>query len=294
MQSENLINPQFLQKLQLLQIAFKKIVRGSMKGERSSARKGRSIEFADYRNYVFGDETRIIDWNVYGRLDKLFVKLFVEEEELTLYLIIDRSLSMDFGQPAKLLLAKKIAGALAFISLSNFDRVSISMADSELSGYQSPIRGKNQIFRIFEYLEKIEPRGATSLSSSLRDFAKRSKKPGLVVIISDFLDREDFFSALNYLFYQKNQVFLIQTLDGFEVNPDIGGDIKLVDSETGETKEVTVTDDLLKRYKDAIEGHCQSIRQYCRSRGAGYVMAPTWVPFEDLVMEYFRTGRLIQ
>lgn len=289
-----MITPQFLQKLEMLQIAFKKMVRGSIKGERSSAKRGRSVEFADYRDYVPGDETRIIDWNVYGRLDRLFVKLFVEEEELTLYVLVDRSLSMEFGSPTKLELAKKIAAALSYVALSNFDRVSLGIIDSTLSHYQAPIRGKGQIFRVFDCLEEISAQGATSLSTAIRNFAARNLRPGLVLVISDFLDPSDFTEALKYLIFQKHDLFLLQTLDQSEVNPDLGGDLKLVDQETGQYKEVTVTDRLLEMYKNAMEAHCAGIRQFCRDRGAGYILAPNWVPFEDLIMEYFRVGRLLR
>jgi uncharacterized protein (DUF58 family) len=294
MQQQKIISPDFLQKLELLQLIFKKRVRGSIKGERSSARRGRSVEFADYRNYVPGDEIRIIDWNIYGRLDKLFVKLFVEEEELTLYILLDHSLSMDFGTPSKLTLARQLAGALSYVAMSNFDRVSLSLVGEDLSRFRSPIRGKGQIFRVFQYLEEAVADGGTSLGASLGNFSSRKAKPGLVVIISDFLDPSDFFGAMKYLMFQKHQLFLIQVLDSLEINPDAGGDLRLIDVETGDAREVTVTDRLLDMYKKRLAAHMDGIRQFCRTTGAGYVLAPTWVPFEDLVMEYLRVGRLVR
>jgi uncharacterized protein (DUF58 family) len=290
----NLVNPAFLKKLEMLRLLSRKIIKGSLKGERRSAKKGRSVEFADYRDYIFGDEIRTIDWNVYGRLDKLFVKLFVEEEELILYMVIDRSLSMGYGVPDKLEIAKKIAASLSYIALSDFDRVSFAIIDEDLACYNAPIRGKQQIFRIFDLLNSISPTGKTSLNNSVMSFISRKLKPGMVVIVSDFLDESDFFRALKFLALQKHDVFLIQVLDDFEINPNIGGDIKLVDVETGENKEVTVTDRLLEMYIEAIKKHCQKVQDFSHSIGAGYILAPTGIPFEDLVLEYLRKGALIK
>jgi len=289
----SLISPAFLQKLETLQLMAKKIIKGSIKGERSSVKRGRSVEFADYRNYVPGDEIRIIDWNIYGRLDKLFIKLFIEEEEMVLYVLIDNSLSMDFGEPKKIHVSRQIAAAISYIALSNFDRVAFGIIGKSLAHYQAPIRGKQQIFRIFDLLKSIKPSGETSLDVAIREFASRKLRPGMVVIISDFLDESDFFQSIRYLAFQKHDIFLIQVMSAFELNPDLGGDLKLVDVETGDYKDVTVTDKLLDMYKDAVLNHCENIKDFSHSIGAGYILAPTSIPFEDLVMEYFRRGALL-
>lgn len=289
-----LVSAGFLQKLEKLQLMSKKIIKGSIKGERASAKRGRSVEFADYRDYAPGDEIRIIDWNIYGRLDKLFIKLFSEEEELILYILLDRSLSMDFGTPPKIHLARKIAAAVSYIALANFDRVAFGIMDEALVHYQPPVRGKSQIFRIFDLLESVTPGGGTSLAGAVLDFGSRRMRPGLTLVISDFLDEGDFFTPLKKLVFQKHDLFLIQILDNFEINPDFGGDLKLVDMETGEYKEVTVTDRLLDMYRTALEEHCAGVRNFARSIGAGYILAPTGVPFEDLVMEYLRKGQLLK
>lgn len=294
MKSYKLLTPQFLKKLETLQVLSKKIIRGTIKGERSSVKRGRSVEFSDYRDYVPGDEIRIIDWNIYGRLDKLFVKLFVEEEELILYLLVDRSVSMDFGTPSKLEIALKICAALSYVALANYDRVSLGLMDTEMSGFQPPIRGKKQVFRVFEFLENVKPGGKTSLKSALGQFASRKMRPGLVVILSDFLDAGDFLSSLEFLMFKKFEIFLLHILDPFELDPDIGGDVKLIDVETGDFKEVTVTDQLLDMYKSNLEQFCGQIRSFCRNTGAGYLLAPTSVPFEDLVLKYLRLENLLR
>ncbi|MFP4497461.1 MAG: DUF58 domain-containing protein [Vulcanimicrobiota bacterium] len=294
MSKENLITPKFLSKLETLQMLSRKILTGTMKGERKSSKRGKSVEFADHRNYVYGDEIKTIDWNIYGRLDKLFVKLFSEEEELTFYILVDRSLSMDFGNPSKMEVAGKIAAALSYIALYNYDRVSVGIFDSLLEGFQPPVRGKQQIFTIFDLLKKLEPRGQTSLSKAIHHFCSRKFRPGMVIIISDFLDYSDFSRALRMLSFNKNDLFLIQVLDGFELNPEIGGDIKFVDVESGEVKELTVTDQLLDLYKNTIDEYCSNLRSLANKMGAGYIMAPTTVPFEDLVLQYLRKGALIK
>ncbi len=294
MSKENLITPKFLSKLETLQMLSRKILTGTMKGERKSSKRGKSVEFADHRNYVYGDEIKTIDWNIYGRLDKLFVKLFSEEEELTFYILVDRSLSMDFGNPSKMEVAGKIAAALSYIALCHYDRVSVGIFDSLLDGFQPPVRGKQQIFTIFDLLKKLEPRGQTSLSKAIHHFCSRKFRPGMVIIISDFLDYSDFSRALRMLSFNKNDLFLIQVLDGFELNPEIGGDIKFVDVESGEVKELTVTDQLLDLYKNTIDEYCSNLRSLANKMGAGYIMAPTTVPFEDLVLQYLRKGALIK
>ena len=292
--SNKLISPLFLRKLEKLQLLSKKIIRGSIKGERASAKRGRSVEFADYREYVPGDELRIIDWNIYGRLDKLFIKLFVEEEELILYILIDRSLSMSFGTPQKIEYARQVAASIGYIALANFDRVAVGVMDEKLAHLQGPVRGKNQVFNLFKILEDIKPSGRTSLSQAVKQFTTRKLRPGLVIVLSDFFDKEDYFRQLKNIVYQKNELYLVQILDPFELNPDFGGDMKLEDMETGEFREVTVTDKLLDMYRETVKAYCGQIEDFARSLGAGYIPAPTSIPFEDLVMEYLRLGRLLK
>src|SRR5579862_6367155 len=153
----NLLEPQFLHQLEQLELVTRKIFLGRMKGERRSKRKGQSVEFADYRNYVKGDDLRHLDWNLYARLDRLFIRLFQEEEDLHFYVLIDNSLSMDFGSPTKLHYARQVAAALAFIGLCNMDRVVIEAFNDKLTQSLPAVRGRKSLCRVLDFLQKLQP-----------------------------------------------------------------------------------------------------------------------------------------
>src|SRR5580700_3089674 len=154
-----LLDPAFLHKLEQLELVSRKIFVGRMKGERKSKRRGSSVEFADHRNYAVGDDLRHIDWNVYGRLDKLFLKLFLEEEDLHVYTLLDTSVSMDFGTPTKLRYGQQVAAALSFIGLVNHDRVLLDTFSAQLDQGLHGIRGRSQMWRIVGYLDHLEASG---------------------------------------------------------------------------------------------------------------------------------------
>src|SRR5438477_6526326 len=156
-----LLDPQFLAKLEQLELVSRKIFLGLMKGERRSKKKGQSVEFADYRNYVKGDDLRFLDWNLYARLDRLFIRLFQEEEDLHFYVLIDNSLSMDFGTPSKLHYARQVAAALAFIGLCNMDRVVIEVFNDRLLQSMPAVRGRRSLWRVMDFLQKIDPGSAS-------------------------------------------------------------------------------------------------------------------------------------
>src|SRR5712691_11401023 len=162
-----LLEPQFLHRLEQLELVSRKIFTGAIKGERRSKCKGQSVEFADYRNYVKGDDLRFLDWNLYARLDKLFIRLFQEEEDLHFYVLIDNSLSMDFGTPTKLHYARQVAAALAFVGLVNMDRVVIDVFSDGLTHSMPAVRGRRSLWRVMDFLQKIEPAGAGDMRESL-------------------------------------------------------------------------------------------------------------------------------
>src|SRR5205823_2701369 len=180
-----LLEPDFLARLEQLELVSRKIVRGRRKGERRSKKKGQSVEFADYRNYVIGDDLRFLDWNLYARLDKLFLRLFMEEEDLHFYILIDNSLSMDFGTPSKLHYARQVAAALGYIGLVNLDRVKIEAFNDRLTQSTPPLRGRRSLWRLMEFLQKVEPAGPSDLAKSLRTFSLKCSGKGVVILISD-------------------------------------------------------------------------------------------------------------
>jgi uncharacterized protein (DUF58 family) len=229
--SDNLLSPQLLAQLERLELVSRKIFRGRMKGERRSKRKGQSVEFADFRNYVSGDDLRFIDWNLYARLDKLFLKLFLEEEDLHFYTLIDASASMDFGQPTKLHFAKQLAASLGFIGLCRADRVRIEAIGASRRNPGPVLRGRKSLWRMTEYLNTIEPQMNVPLVQGIKDFCLRNSGQGILVLITDLMDKQGYEPALRFLLAQKYDVYVIHVLAPEELEPEVKGDLKLIDCE---------------------------------------------------------------
>ena len=258
--THGLLSPSFLNRLEQLELVSRKVFLGQMRGERRSPRQGISVEFSDYRNYVPGDDLRFIDWNIYGRLDRLFLKLFLEEEDLHVYLLLDTSQSMAFGDPEKLHYAKQIAAALGYIGLTRSDRVIIESVAGDSSLKMPPLRGKQQGLQMLEFLELLQTGGGTSLAQSLRDFSVRNSGRGIVVLISDLMDKDGYESGLRYLLAKQMDIYVIHLLSQEELNPDYQGDLRLVDSEDGDIAEITVNKPLVDRYKNHLKAYCDDIK----------------------------------
>jgi uncharacterized protein (DUF58 family) len=293
-ESGPLLDPVFLHKLEQLELVSRKIFVGRMKGERKSKRRGSSVEFAEHRNYTVGDDLRHIDWNVYGRLDRLFLKLFLEEEDLHVYTVLDTSLSMDFGSPSKLRYGKQVAAALAFIGLVNHDRVLVDTFSARLEQGLHGIRGRSQMWRVVQYLEQLEPSGSGDLNAACREFAIRHVGKGVVVVISDFLDKRGYQEALRYLLARNMDIYVVHVLSQEEVNPELVGDLRLVDAEDGSTAEITISAPLLKRYKDTLNAFVGGLKEWCTSRGITYIFTTNQYPFDKLILNYLRERGLVK
>ncbi len=289
-----LLAPDFLHRLEQLELVSKKIFVGRMKGERLSKRKGQSVEFADYRNYVVGDDLRFLDWNLLARLDKLFIRLFLEEEDLHVYLLIDNSLSMDFGSPTKLRFAKQLAAALGFVGLVNQDRVVIEAFNDRLTQSSPPLRGRRSLWRMLDFLDKVEPAGPSDLARALRAFSLKAAGKGIVVLLSDFMDKGGYEEAIRYLVARQMDVYAIQILSQEEIEPDVAGDLKLVDIEDEDVAEVTVSRALLDRYKKNLAAFRASLYEFCTRRGVTCLFTSNRVPFETLVLTYLRQRGLVR
>jgi len=296
--STKLLDDEFISKLEQLELVSRKIISGVLKGDRLSKRRGHSTEFADFRPYVAGDDLRFLDWNVYARLDKLFLKLFLEEEDLRVKIMIDRSASMGFGEPSKLVYARKIAAALAYIGLINQDRVQVSAFSSGARTIFGPARGRRQTKRLMDVLEGLEAEEAkpTCLEKACRDFALTNRGGGIVILVTDFLDRAGFESGLRYLLAggRSTEIYVFHVLAPQEVEPDLTGDLRLVDAEDGTVTEVSISSPLLKTYKRTVEAFREEVREYCASRGLHYVFTSTAVPFDRLILEYLRRRGLVR
>jgi uncharacterized protein (DUF58 family) len=292
--TQPLLDPKFLARLEQLELVSRKIFLGRMKGERRSKRKGQSVEFADYRNYVIGDDLRFLDWNLYARLDRLFLRLFMEEEDLHFYVLLDNSLSMDFGTPTKLHYAKQITAALGFIGLVNLDRVVIEAFNNRLTQSLPPTRGRRSLWRLLAFLDKIEPAGPSDLSQSLRTFSLKCSGKGIVVVLSDFMDKGGYEEALRYLVARQLDVYVIQVLSQEEIEPDVVGDLRLVDVEDEDVAEITVSGPLLKRYKQNLAAYRAGLHDFCARRGVSCLFTSNQVPFDRLVLTYLRQRGLVR
>ena len=289
-----LLSPEFLRRLETLELVSKKIRVGRMKGDRLSKRKGRGSEFADFRPYCVGDDLRFLDWNIYGRLDKLFLRLFLEEEDLHVHLLIDTSESMAFGTPTKLRYAKQLAAALGFVGLVNLDRVAISTVGGANPVASPQFRGRPSLWRMVRFLDTVPDGGAGDFSQALRKFSLRTSGRGVVVLMSDFLDKGGYEEGFRYLLARNLDVYAVQILDQEEIEPSCVGDLKLTDIEDGDEAEVTISAPLLKRYQETLSAFRGGLSGFCNRRGMSYLFTSNRVPFEKLVLNYLRGRGLLR
>jgi uncharacterized protein (DUF58 family) len=281
----------FLKKLEYLHVVSKREFAGQNRADRRTPQRGRGIEFADHRPYTPGDDFRHIDWKAYKRLNRLLLLLFDEEQDLPIYLILDVSRSM--AEPAKFDQARRIAAALCYVGLAHLDRLTIlTFADGLVQEF-SPGRGKGRIFRVFEQLERLEAGGPTDLRDSFKEFASRPRQVGLTVIISDFLDPGGFEVGLKILRTLGHDVFTVHVASQADRDPGALGDVRFVDAETGELRELEVTPRLATAYVRAWETHAAELERFCGRYGIGYVRADAERPFEEIVLKAFRQGRLL-
>src|SRR5262249_35335211 len=239
---QDLFDEQFIKKLEYLAIVSRKVFAGRMRAERRSRKVGSGIEFADHRDYAPGDDIRYLDWNLYGRLEKLHLRLFEEEEDLHVYLLVDASGSMRTGRPPKIEYAMKLAAALAYVALSNFDRVSVvPFGGDDARDPLPPARGKARIFKVFQFLREVEVGGRTHLRDAGAARVHRTNGRGLVVVLSDFYDPEGVGEALTLLRHHRFEPVSIHVFDVHEARPQMKGDLEIVDCETGEARPVIVS-----------------------------------------------------
>ena len=288
-----LFDEAFLRRLEQLELASRRLTAGRMKGERRSTRRGQSVEFADYRNYTHGDDLRQLDWNVYARLEKLFVKLFVEEEDVTVHVLVDASRSMDFGQPNKLDFARRAAAALAYLGLAHLDRVSVAFLAEGRASAMRPLRGKGRVFEVFRFLSEPRSERLTGLAAAARDYAGKLRGRGPLIVISDLLD-PGYLDALRDLAGTRCQLSVLHVLAPEELDPEVPPDAHLVDNETGQGIEVTGDDDLVDRYRARLAEWQEELAAFCSRRGGSYVSVPSNVDLSDLLFDVLRRRRVIE
>ncbi len=289
----DLLPPRLLARLERMELVSRKVFRGRLKGERRSRRKGQSVEFADFRNYVPGDDLRFVDWNLYARLDKLFLKLFLEEEDLHVYFLVDASPSMDFGEPTKFFTAKQVAASLGFVGMCRGDRVKIEFL-GQVNKTSPLLRGRSQLWRMTDFVQSVQPTEVFNLTDAVKRFCLRTSGRGIVVLLSDLMDKNGYESALRLLVAQQMDVFVLQILSKEEMEPELAGDLKLVDCEDEDEAEISVSNAVIKRYKATLAAYVDQARKFCAQRDMTYLLARSDQGAEVLVGQYLRERGLVR
>jgi len=291
---EALFDDAFLRKLERLDLLARKIFRGQMRGEHTTPRRGHGIEFADFRRYRPGDDIRRIDWNIYSRLDRLFLKLYATEEDISLHILMDASASMGIGSPSKFDHARRIGAALAYIGLNNLDRVSFTTFAATLGAGVPTIQARHQMPSLLSLLNDLPCAGMSDFGVSIAEFARRTSAPGIVVLISDLLTEGDLQLGIERLRGRGHDVFVLQLLAEDEIDPPLDGALHLLDAETGAAVNVTVDEQLRMLYKERLRKRLNEVERYCLRRGVEYLRASTAIGFEDVVLKYLRRGALLK
>jgi uncharacterized protein (DUF58 family) len=287
-----------LRKLEQLTLVADRVRVGAMKGDRRSTKRGTSVEFADYRNYTRGDDLRRLDWNVYARLERPFIKLLEEEEDLAVHVLVDGSASMDWPDgPAevnKLRYARLLAGALGHIGLSSGDQVTVTLLRSDGNDSWGPFRGRQNSLRLLHFLDSLAAAGITDLSLALRNYALRGRRPGLLFLLSDLLSPAGYKEGLNALQQRGYEVGIVHLLSPDEVDPPVAGDVKLIDVETGQDAEITLDLSTLGLYRRRLQEWQAQIAAYCAGRGVHYIPVTTDLPWEKLVLQTLREQAIVK
>lgn len=290
----DLLDPQFMTRLDSLDILSRKILQGKLQGERRSKRRGQSVEFADHRPYVAGDDLRFVDWNIYGRLEQLFLKLFIEEQDLTVHIMADASASMSVGKPSKELFIKKLAAALGYVSLVNNNRVTVSLFGEGVTAQIANMRGRNYLHQMAECLLTTKSEGLSLFTDTCKQVVSERIGSGVMIVLSDFLFKEGYEEGLRRLIGRQYDLYVVQVLSPQELSPEFSGDLKLIDIEDVDAAEITASSALLKYYKKNVTAYCNELKSFCAGRGAVYMLANSADSVETLVLNYLRRIRLLR
>jgi uncharacterized protein (DUF58 family) len=309
---DELLDPRLIARIGQLDLTSRRIFAGKLKGERRSKKRGESVEFADHRPYVMGDDLRHVDWNIYGRLDRFFLKLFMEEEDLSLHIVLDASESMDCGEPSKFFYMQQTAMALGYIGLVNLNRVGVTVLGGNLNTQgegeakkerieeDGPVmhtirdlRGRRRVQDLGRFICSLEPGEPTDFSEAAKRIAMARRGRGVMVVLSDFFMKEGYETGLRLLVGRGYDLFAIQLLSPQEVEPDITGDLRLRDVEDADMAEVTISAPLLKKYKQTLAAYCGELRDFCARREISNLTVRTDMPIDTLLLDYLRKRGLL-
>ncbi len=300
-----LLTPELLRRLEQFQLLAARRAKSSSRGERRSRARGQSVEFADHRNYVLGDDLRYLDWNLFGRLDRLFLKLYEEERELPVRIFLDASESMTFGEPRKFDFARQIAAAVGYVALCGFDRVTVQVfpdltsaeantKNQELAarGGLRSVRGKKSSLEFFRNLSQLTASGAVDLNQALRRGALEARQAGVAVVLSDFLDPAGYETGLSALVARGFQVSAVQILAPEELAPTTFGDLRMVDAESGDEREVTFGKYRLKAYQQTVQNFIQRMKEFSATRGINFFSVSSDTSLEQLLLKQLRESEI--
>lgn len=283
-----LLSREFLEKLNNLSLLSRRFHRRGQEGSHYSYRKGSSLEFREYRPYQSGDDIRFVDWNVWERLGKLWVKVFTAEEDRTLYLLLDTSGSMGSGDPSKLRFSSEAAAALAYIASRNQDRVGIFSLGTDIKAFRRPAKGTGPLLDSFRFLESLKASGTTDLSASCSRFLCGTDRSGIVVLFSDLLDLQDYREGIKRLLYRRFEVIIVHVLSDNDMSPGFTGPVILNDREGAGKMKLNPDGPMLRAYQDNLGLFLKRTERFCCSNGVEYLRVTSSVPFESFILDCLR------
>jgi len=283
-----LLSNEALARLERLRLNPHRRLTNRSQGEHLAGKGGTSTEFSDYRDYAPGDDVRYVDWNIFSRLNRPYVKLYQFEEEMHVMLLIDASSSMLFED--KLLRARQLAAAFGMMSLLNMERVSAwaGRRTGEPMKFLPPCSGRISLRRLFDFLEGLEGGGAMSIDESIEAALRQHRGRGVAVLLSDFLTFGSLERSLNRLFSAGLEIFAVQILSPSELAPDVSGDVRFVDSETGRTLDVSSAADLLGIYHDQRQAYAEHIGEQCQKRNGRFLSVGSHEPVDSILFDACR------
>lgn len=289
--AEDLFDPEFLESLQRLRLVALRVPRGGRFAEQRSAAQGNGIEFQDYRPYSPGDDLRAIDWNIYRRLGKVFLRLFEEMEDLPVYLLPDVSRSMWLENPPRAHACLRSAMAFAAISLAQHDKVGVFPFSEEMEVLVPPRSGWSSLPLFAQRMATLEAGGATDLTTSLRRFGSMRQRRGLAVVLSDFFDPRGADAVIDALKKVRHSMVLVQLTRASDRDPELQGDLRLRDCESGEAADVTVTPGVVQRYRESYDRFQDTLTRFAQRRGIGMVQVDADQPVVEQLAHLFEGGR---
>ena len=290
-----LFDEEFRRRLERLTLLSRRVLAQSLVGEHRSRHRTFAAEFADYRSYTQGDDFRHIDWNIYARMESVFVRLSEANQDLTVHLLVDCSRSMDWGDPPKFFYARRAAAAMGYMALNRFDNLVIVPFSDRLHASFGPTRGRGRVLGMLDFLTDLEPAAETNVDAILQQYSLRTRRRGdLLVLISDLLPPNGYQVGLRSLIERGWQIVLIHLFDPRELEPSLRGDLELIDQETDDRLPMTPAPIVIERYKSLVAAWRDEVATFCKRRGVDYLLVQTSWPFETLVLGYMEQRGLVE